>query len=337
MTRVLLLFGGRSAEHEVSCVSAVAIFDALVSGGFQVVPVAIDRDGRWWLADTTHRPFRAEGRPAALEVPAGVVRSSGDEIGFDVVFPVLHGPFGEDGSVQGAFEMTGIPYVGCRVKSSAIAMDKDIAKRLLRDAGIPVARWMVVRSDEFDDAPRVVSELVSDLGLPVFVKPAELGSSVGVTRATSDAELKEGIERAFAFGDKVIVEEAIRGREIEVAVLDGPRVSVPGEIVITADWYDYDAKYRDDTSEFVAPAELTETEAALVRSYAGRAFELLECSGLARVDFFLESPGRGFLLNEVNTMPGFTPISGFPKMWMASGLAYPELCRELVETALSRS
>ncbi len=334
MTRVLLLFGGRSAEHEVSCVSAVAIFDALQSAGFQVVPVGIDKTGKWWLADTTHRPFRTEGRPVVLEVPHGVLTSSGDEVGFDVVFPALHGPFGEDGTIQGVFDMTGTPYVGCGVKASAMAMDKDMAKRIFRDAGIPTAEWRVVRAGEFADASGVVAGILDDLGLPVFVKPAELGSSVGVTRAETEAELKDGIEIAMAFGDKVVVEESIRAREIEVAVLEGPRVSLPGEVVVPSGWYTYEAKYHDESSRFEAPAALTEGETATVRSLASRAFEAVDCRGLARIDFFLETPGRGFLVNEINTMPGFTPISGFPKMWEATGFTYPELCAELVRLAL---
>ena len=335
MTRVLLLFGGRSAEHEVSCTSAVAIGHALEAVGYQVLPVGIDRAGRWWLADASHDPYRAAGRPASLELPHGVVHCSGDEIGFDVVFPVLHGPFGEDGTVQGMFEMMGVPYVGSRVKSSALAMDKDFTKRLLRDAGIDVPRWRVVRAGEFDDAPRVVGDLVADLGAETFVKPAELGSSVGVVSAATEADLKDGIERALGFGPKVIVEETISGREIEVAVLEGPRTSVPGEIVIEGDWYDYDAKYRNESSRFEVPANLTDGRVAEVQAIAGKAFTVLECRGLARVDFFLEQGGRGFLLNELNTMPGFTPISGFPKMWEASGMTYPELCDELITSALS--
>lgn len=318
----------------MSCTSAVAIGDALDTAGYQVLPVGIDREGRWWLTDGSHHPYRATGRPASLELPRGVVHCSGDEIGFDVVFPVLHGPFGEDGTVQGMFEMMGVPYVGSGVKSSALAMDKDFTKRLLRDAGIDVPKWRVVRAGEFDDAASVVAQLVSDLGAETFVKPAELGSSVGVMSVSTEADLKDGIERALGFGPKAIVEETIHGREIEVAVLEGPRASVPGEIVIQSGWYDYDAKYHDEASRFVAPAALTDAQTEVVRALAAAAFETLECSGLARVDFFLEVPGRGFLLNEVNTMPGFTPISGFPKMWEASGMSYPDLCRELVELAL---
>lgn len=279
--------------------------------------------------------MEASGRPVSLQLPEGTLRSDNDDIGFDVVFPVLHGPYGEDGTIQGVFEIAGIPYVGCGVLSSALAMDKDNAKKVAEAAGIATTPWMVVRADGFADPGAKVDELVSAMGLPLFVKPAELGSSVGVSKAETEAELKDGIRAAFKYGHKVIIEEAINGREIEVAVLEGPRVSVAGEIVIKTDWYDYDSKYNDETSEFVAPASLTDPEMQLVRSIAARAFEALECKGLARVDFLFEQGGRGFLLNELNTMPGFTPISGFPKMWAASGMSYPELCNELVELALS--
>ncbi len=337
MARVLLLFGGRSAEHDVSCVSAVAVADALLGAGHQVIPVGIDRDGAWWLADIDGDPMVAAGRPADLLVPSGTILSGSDRIGFDVVFPVLHGPYGEDGTIQGAFEMADIPYVGCHVKSSAVAMDKDMTKQLLVQAGIPTARWQVVRRDDFDDPGRIVDDIARDLGLPVFVKPAELGSSVGVTRCATEHEIKEGIAAALEFGEKVIVEESIQGREIEVAVLEGPRVSRPGEIVLSErGWYDYEAKYEDPSSEFVAPAALSAGRTAEVRELASRAFAVMECTGLARIDFFFEASGRGFLLNEINTMPGFTPISGFPKMWMATGMTYPDLCNELVELAQRR-
>lgn len=279
--------------------------------------------------------MEASGRAVSLQLPGGTLRAGQDEIGFDVVFPVLHGPFGEDGTIQGVFEIAGIPYVGCGVLSSALAMDKDNAKKVIEAAGIATTPWMVVRSSGFGDPGATVEEIVSKLGLPLFVKPAELGSSVGVSKAETEAELKDGIRAAFRYGNKVIVEEAIRGREIEVAVLDGPRVSVAGEIVIKTEWYDYDSKYNDDSSEFVTPADLSDAEMALVQSIAAKAFMALECRGLARVDFLYEQGGRGFLLNELNTMPGFTPISGFPKMWVASGMSYPDLCNELVELALA--
>ncbi len=333
MADVLVLFGGRSAEHDVSCVSAVAVVAALTEGGHTVIPVGIDRNGSWWRAAAGGDTMHAQGEPASLSLPAGTLVVAGKRVAFDVVFPVLHGPFGEDGTIQGVFEIAGIPYVGCHVTSSALAMEKDLTKRLAVQAGIPSARWRVVRSSDFDDPTQVADGIVDDLGLPVFVKPAELGSSVGITRCTTELELKEGIALALGFGDKVIVEEAVVGREIEVAVLEGPRASVPGEVVV-AGWYDYEAKYHDAASEFVAPAALSAVEVATVQDLARRTFSALECRGLARVDFFLEGSGRGFLLNEVNTMPGFTPISGFPKMWMASGMTYPDLCNELVELAL---
>jgi D-alanine-D-alanine ligase len=316
-------------------VSAVAVSDALEGAGHQVIPVGIDRDGNWYLADRERSPLVAKGVPASLRLPSGTLQAAGDEVGFDVVFPVLHGPFGEDGTIQGVFEIAGVPYVGCGVLSSALAMDKDNAKRVIEAAGIATTPWMVVRAGEFSDPGDTVTRLVGQLGLPLFVKPAELGSSVGISKADSEAAVKDGILTAFSYGDKVIVEEAIRGREIEVAVLEGPRVSVPGEIITGEQWYDYDAKYNDESSECVAPADLTESEVAVVRELAGRAFTAMECRGLARVDFLYEAGGRGFLLNEINTMPGFTPISGFPKMWQASGMSYPELCNELITIALS--
>jgi D-alanine-D-alanine ligase len=333
MARVLLLFGGRSAEHEVSCTSAVAVMEALREAGHRVIPVGVSKQGAWFLADGSRRPLYAEGREVSLQVPEGRLTSGNDEVTFDVVFPVLHGPFGEDGTIQGALEMTGVPYVGCSVLSSALAMEKDLAKRLFVAAGLRTARWLVVRSGNMEDAAAVVDGVIDDLGLPVFVKPAQLGSSVGVSRATTEAEVKEGLEEAFRYGKKALVEEAIRGREIEVAVLDG-KASVPGEVITRTDWYDYEAKYHDETSEFVAPAALNEAQQARVRLLAEQAFRLLECRALARVDFLFEEGGRGFLLNEVNTMPGFTPISGYPKMCIASGMTYAELCDELVKIAL---
>lgn len=335
MARILLLFGGRSAEHEVSCVSAVAVREALIGAGHVVGLIGIDRSGGWHFVEPSNGSLAAEGPAARFEVPEGVVRAGSESFGFDVAFPVLHGPYGEDGTIQGLFEIAGVPYVGCDVLSSALGMDKDVAKRLATQAGIPTPAWRVVREDGLHDLPATVDRLADQMGLPVFVKPAALGSSVGITKAGTEAQLKEGLEIASLHGPKVIVEEAIEGREIEVAVLDGPRASVPGEIVIETDWYDYDAKYSDASSRFVAPADLTEPRSAEVRALACRAFETYECKGLARVDFLYEERGRGFLLNEVNTMPGFTPISGFPKMWQASGMTYAELCDTLVRAALA--
>ncbi len=333
MARVLLLFGGRSAEHEVSCSSAVAVLQALRDAGHQVISVGIDRSGSWFLADDSRRPMVAAGRPVSFRVPEGRLIADRDEILFDVAFPVLHGPYGEDGTIQGAFEMANTPYVGCGVTASALAMEKDFAKQVFSQQRIPTARWVAVHTDDFGDPTSVVDLIVRRLGLPVFVKPAELGSSVGVAKATTDAEFKDAISDALRYGAKVIVEEFIDGREIEVAVLGG-RASVPGEVVIQTDWYDYESKYNDESSEFVAPARLTPPQSTVVRDLAERAFHALGCKGLARVDFFFEEKGRGFVINEINTMPGFTPISGFPTMWQASGMTYGELCDELVQLAL---
>jgi D-alanine-D-alanine ligase len=334
MSRVLLLFGGRSAEHEVSCVSAVAIHDALVEAGHRVIPVGIDRDGAWWIVDTAHRPFRADGRSAALRLPDGRLLVGDNAVNYDVVFPVLHGPYGEDGTIQGVFEIAGKPYVGCGVLSSALAMDKDIAKRAFRAAGIPTSRWRVIRGPEYRENPlAITTSILEELGSPVFVKPAELGSSVGISKAENREETKRAIEVALHYGEKVVVEEFISGREIEVAVLGGPRTALPGEVHSAGEWYDYASKYENEASDFQAPARLSDQRMAEVRSLAARAFQVIECRGLARIDFFYVDGGRGFLINEVNTMPGFTPISGFPKMWEATGMTYAELCNELVDLA----
>lgn len=338
MSRVLLLFGGRSAEHEVSCTSAVAIHDALVEAGHRVVPVGIDRDGEWWVADPARRPFRAEGRPAALRLPDGRLLAGNDDVGYDVVFPVLHGPHGEDGTMQGVFEIAGKPYVGCGVLPSALAMDKDIAKQIFEAAGIPTSRWRVVRGPAYrSDPAETVASVLRDLGSPVFVKPAELGSSVGISKADGQTAVKSAIDEALRYGDKVVVEEFISGREIEVAVLEGPRTALPGEVHSAGEWYDYDSKYQNEESDFEVPTRMPDQRIAEVRALAARAFEAIEGRGLARVDFFFEERGRGFLINEVNTMPGFTPISGFPKMWTGTGMTYADLCNELVELALESS
>ncbi len=309
--------------------------DALETAGHTVTAVGIDRGGGWTLADPNRRPMAAEGPSVSLSIPSGTLRTPGGPVEFDVVFPVLHGPYGEDGTIQGALEMAAVPYVGSGVLGSAVGMDKDFAKRLFRDAGLPVADHQVVGRRDWDESPgSVVARLVARLGLPVFVKPAALGSSVGVAKAASDHEAKQAIEDAFRYGGKVVVEEAVAAREIEVGVLDGPRVSAPGEIVIEADWYDYSAKYEDETSRFVTPADLSPAETEQARHLAAAAFTALELRGPTRVDFLFEEGRRGFLVNEVNTMPGFTPISGFPQMWMASGMTYAELCDDLVRSAL---
>ncbi len=313
----------------------MAIIDALEGAGHAVLPVGIDRSGVWRWVDPAQRPLRAEGGEVSLSIPSGTIRADGGEVDFDVVFPVLHGPFGEDGTIQGALEIAGIPYVGSSVLGSAIGMEKDIAKLLFIAAGLPTVRYQVARRPEWDRDPASVVDRIADrLGYPVFVKPVALGSSVGITRVEGEDRVKQAVEDAFGHGDKIIVEEAVNGREIEVALLDGPRASVPGEIVIEADWYTYEAKYEDASSRFDTPAQLTPAQTTHVQQMAVVAFEALELRGPTRVDFFFEEWGRGFIINEVNTMPGFTPGSGFPLMWQASGMSYPALCDELIKLAL---
>ncbi|MEN8041877.1 MAG: D-alanine--D-alanine ligase family protein [Actinomycetota bacterium] len=337
MARVLLLFGGRSSEHEVSCASAVSVHDALVEAGHRVIPVGIDRDGSWYLSDPTFRPFRAEGRSVELNVPSGSLRVADHGVEFDVVFPVLHGPFGEDGTIQGLLDTCGLPYVGCGVLGSSLAMDKDLAKRVVQASGIATTPWLRLFRHRWDeDAHGIIDQVVTSLHYPVFVKPAAQGSSIGVSRAESDQDLKDALTNAFRYDSKVIVERAVAGREIEVGVIDGPASSVPGEVITESAFYTYDAKYADDSSRFEAPARLPRSAASEVRSLAERVFTELGLSGLARIDFFYDQARGRFLFNEANTLPGFTSISGFPKMWVASGMTYPEICSHLVDAAFTR-
>jgi D-alanine-D-alanine ligase len=328
---VLVLFGGKSAEHEVSCESAATVADSLLEAGHVVHLVGIDSRGQWFLVDPSMRPLSVVGEPVSLAVPSGELTHSGGRIDFDVAFPVLHGPFGEDGTIQGLFEVVGLPYVGAGVLGSAVAMDKDVANRLLAEAGLPIAASRTVEIGHYQ--PDVDRDLIETLGLPMFVKPAALGSSVGITRVIEDFELPDAMALAFKYGDKVVVEEAVAAREIEVAVLDGPATSIAGEIV-TPDWYDYDAKYQDETTQLLVPAPLDDAEEAKVRTLAGLAFQVLGVRGLARVDFFYEEGGRGFLVNELNTMPGCTSRSMFPMLWEATGVPNVELFDSLVRSAL---
>lgn len=337
MARVLLLFGGRSSEHEVSCASAVSVFEALEEAGHRVIPVGIDREGSWYLSDPNFKPFRAEGRLVEMTVPNGVLRVADHDVGFDIVFPVLHGPHGEDGTVQGLLETCGVAYVGCGVLGSALAMDKDLAKRVVQASGIATTPWIRLHPGRWkSDQKAVIDQVATSLRFPMFVKPSAQGSSVGIARVETDQALKDAIDNAFRYDTKVIIEKAVNGREIEVAVLDGPLASAPGEVIVEAEFYTYDAKYADDASRFEAPANLSRAAASEVRALAERVFVELGLSGLARVDFFFDTTNGSFLFNEVNTMPGFTSISGFPKMWIASGMTYAELCSALVDAAVVR-
>jgi D-alanine-D-alanine ligase len=321
-------------------VSAAAVCAALDSHHHEVVAVGIDKEGGWHLADRgSSESLSAVGTNVQLLTPGGaLLTEEGSEIEVDAVFPVLHGPYGEDGTIQGLFEMAGLPYVGAGVLSSAIGMDKDVAKRLFIEAGLPCVNSVTIRARAFHDSPAdSVDMVLENLALPVFVKPASLGSSVGISRVEVREDLKGALSLAFEHGDKAVVEEGVTAREIEVAVLDGPRTSLPGEIVPPAGgWYDYEAKYRDDGTVLHVPADLSSEQIAAAQQLASRAFEVLECSGLARVDFFLE-PDRGFLINEVNTMPGMTSRSMFPLLWEATGIKYPDLIDGLVRSAIGPS
>ena len=350
--RVAVVFGGRSTEHAISCVSAGSVLAALDPARYEVVPVGITPKGAWVITSGDPETLSISGRElptvengTAVVLPgdptAGglVVVEPGEGArvlhGVDVVFPVLHGPFGEDGTVQGLLEMAGVPYVGSGVLGSAVAMDKEFTKKLLAAEGLPVGPYAVVR------AGGSLAEADRDrLGLPAFVKPARGGSSIGISRVDDWAELPAAMATARAADDKVLVEAAVPGREIELAVLEGldgarPDVSVPAEILLTGrDWYDFEAKYLDDVSALAIPAALPADVTARLRELAALAFTALDCAGLARVDFFV-GPGGEITVNEVNTMPGFTPISVFPQAWAASGLDYPALLDRLIRTALA--
>ncbi|GAB3172371.1 D-alanine-D-alanine ligase [Micromonospora palomenae] len=356
-TRVAIVFGGRSPEHGISCVSAGSVLGALDPDEFEVVPVGITRQGQWVLASGDPARLAISDRKLP-EITAGsgaevVLRADPTAGGLmvldptegpraladvDVVFPVLHGAYGEDGTIQGMLEMADIPYVGANVFASAAAMDKEFTKKLCAAEGIPVGPYAVLRNG------MTLSEQDKQrLGLPVFVKPSRAGSSFGITKVDDWAQLDAAVATAREIDTKVLVEGAIVGREIECGVLEGeaggaPEASVLAEVRVVSghDWYDFEAKYIDDACEYDIPAGLPDEVTRQVREYATRAFTALDCSGLARVDFFV-TPELDVYLNEINTMPGFTPTSMFPRMWAASGLEYPKLVNRLIRTALHRN
>ncbi len=353
MLTVVLLFGGRSSEHTISCATAGGVLSAIDRSKYTVIPVGITLEGAFTLqpddaelfalnpdampmvVDNGSRvlwPSSTASRELRVTDADGTTRSLGD---VDVVFPILHGPYGEDGTVQGLLELVGLPYVGNGVLASALGMDKHFTKLALEAAGVSVAPWVTVSPAQWSRENDLWRRRASSLGLPVFVKPARAGSSVGVTKVTRAEDLDAALDVAWAEDGKALIESAIVGREIECGVLSGrdggaTRVSLPGEIVIEGDgFYDFEAKYLDDSAaQLVCPAELGDGELFEMQRIAARAFEAINGSGLARVDFFFT--GSEFIVNELNTMPGFTPISMFPKCWAASGLSYPELIDELI-------
>ena len=355
--RVAVVFGGRSTEHAVSCLSAGSVLAALGSDEFEVLPVGITRQGRWVLTGGDRRQLAIRGRqlPEITDASGEAVLLPADPTGHglvvldpvegaralgdvDVVFPVLHGTYGEDGTIQGLLEMAGIPYVGAGVFASAAAMDKEFTKTLATAAGIPTGPYAVLRpGTELSPAER------ERLGLPVFVKPARAGSSYGITKLSDWRRLPAALAAAREVDPKVLVESAITGREIECGVLEGehggePEASRLAEIRVVSghEFYDFEAKYLDDSCEFDIPADLPEPVTAQIQGYARATFTALDCAGLARVDFFV-TPDRSVYLNEINTMPGFTATSMFPRMWAETGLPYPKLVARLVRTALRRA
>ncbi len=354
--RVGILFGGRSAEHEVSLQSARNIISAADRDKYEIIPIGITKQGRWRAGPPTGAFSKGAALPAILNRGREVLPAANPQGGaqlipipgsgakgslgrLDVIFPVLHGTFGEDGTIQGLLELAGIPYVGAGVLGSAVGMDKDVMKRLFRERGLPIVPYLVVRRPDFEASPRrSLQAIEKKFRYPVFVKPANLGSSVGVSKARNRKELVKALETAAAYDRKVLVERAIQGREIECAVLgnDNPIASVPGEIVPAGEFYDYEAKYLEDTARLIVLAPLRPAQTKQVRRLAVEAFQTAECSGMARVDFFLAKGSGKIYLNEINTIPGFTSISMYPRMWEASGLTYPRLIDRLIELALER-
>jgi D-alanine-D-alanine ligase len=343
--RVGIVFGGRSVEHEVSVASATSILAALDPNRYEVSLLCVDTQGRWKLGAPGALPEQA-GRGQEVTLPAVpgdgtlVAAGAGRPVArLDVVLPIIHGTGGEDGALQGFLELAGVPYVGSGVLGSALQMDKDVAKQLLRADGIPVVPWIAVRGTEVEAGAEAVADAaLHAIGLPAFVKPASLGSSVGVTKAKTRKQLVAGLRQAARYDDKVMVERAVDAREIEVGVLgdDAPEASVVGEIVPKREFYDYESKYVDEDTELLVPAPLDEATAERARALALRAFRVLEGSGLARVDFFLERGTGELFLNELNSLPGFTEVSMYPRLWRATGVSYAALLDRLIELALAR-
>ena len=341
--RVGVIFGGRSGEHEVSIASAASIFKHLDRSRYEPVPIRIEKDGRWALTSKAPTAISAaevlkQASTEALQTiePTAAVSRSG----IDVVFPVLHGTNGEDGTIQGLLELANVPYVGCGVLGSAAGMDKAVMKKLFTVSGLPVGPYLVALRHEWErDGASIRQRVRDELRYPVFVKPANLGSSVGISKAKADDEFNAAMELALQFDRKAVIEAAVpNAREIECAVLgnDYPEASLPGEVIPSREFYDYKAKYIDDNSKTIIPAPLGDVETAEIRRLSIAAFKAVECAGMARVDFLLSRDSGAMFLNEVNTIPGFTTISMYPKMWEATGLPYPQLLDRLIQLAIER-
>jgi len=380
--RVGILFGGRSGEHEVSLLSAASVIAAIDKKKYEVVPIGITKEGRWVTADHAEHLLQGKGGDVAAEArhlragdpeatTAAAVLSDGQSIvvppvpgsalapfqkgmpqrrredhviNVDVIFPVLHGTFGEDGTVQGLLELADIAYVGAGVLGSAAGMDKDVMKRLFREAGLPIVKHVTVLRSEWEREPRKVQKRIeAALQYPVFVKPANLGSSVGISKARTSGELPAALAEAAKFDRKIVIERGVGGkkakaRELECSVLgnDNPQASAVGEVVPIREFYDYTAKYLEEGSELIIPAKLTKTQTKQVQAMAVRVFQAVDCSGLGRIDFLMDPRSQKIYVNEINTLPGFTSISMYPKLWAASGLPYPELIDRLIQFGLER-
>ncbi len=335
--RVGIVFGGRSVEHEVSIVSARSVIEAIDKEKFDVVPIGVTKDGRW-LSEQDSKSLldnqRVESAAADLSIMGNTLLSA-----LHIVFPLIHGAYGEDGRLQGMLELASIPYVGSGPLASALGMDKDMMKRLFGLRGLPVVRYRSFFWHEWNrERESTLRSIMEELSFPLFVKPANTGSSVGITKVKEKMKLGDAIEDAFKYDNKVIVEQGIDAREIECSVLgnEEPLASVPGEIVPCNEFYDYRAKYIDERSELIIPAQLPPETSQAVRDIAIRAFTAIECSGMARVDFLLERGTDQMFVNELNTIPGFTPISMYPKLWEASGISYKELITRLIELGMER-
>ena len=354
--RIGIIFGGRSGEHEVSLLSARGVMNAIDKTRYEVVPIGITKDGRWLASGDPWKALNsgamAETNPALLLAEPsnrGLMRLQDEEkeqaltavrvTQLDVVFPILHGPYGEDGTVQGLLELAGIAYVGAGVAASAVGMDKVLFKNIMVAHQVPTVPYLVILRKRWEREPdEVLAQVEAELGYNCFVKPANLGSSVGITKAHDRDELRAALDEAARYDRKLLVEEAIDAREIEISVLgnDEPIASVPGEIVPCNEFYDYSAKYLDGESELLIPAPISEETAGRIAELALKAYRAIDCAGMARVDFLLDRETGEVYLNEVNTLPGFTPISMYPKLWEASGISYPELIDRLIQLALER-
>lgn len=348
--RIAVIFGGKTAEHEISLISAKNVMDALDKEKYDVIPIGITKEGRWlntrssnFLLNTDNPEIVTLNKENTENVAlisqdqsTDIVNiENGSDIGsVDVAFPVLHGTNGEDGTMQGLLKLANVPFVGASVLGSAVGMDKDVMKRLLRDAGIPISKFLTFGLNDKIE----FSEVEQELGLPVFIKPANSGSSVGINKAHGKEEFDKFVDEAFKFDSKIVVEEMIKAREIEVAVLgnENPTASLPGEVIPHHEFYDYSAKYLDENgSSFEIPVKLPEDQIELIQKTAVKAFKALSCEGMARVDGFLTPDGK-FIINEINTIPGFTKISMYPKLWEVSGLPYSKLLDKLIDLAIER-